>query len=103
MDAEEPGDSWRAPRFLVTRIKAHPSLKRSTVTAGLFVLTTSLAVAQTATPPAAGGLVTTATTRANDMKDWQIARTAKVGLAQAIGTAEMQGDEKGGRAIDADF
>ena len=39
----------------------------------------------------------------SDMKEWQVAKVAKVGLAQALTTAEAQGDEKGGRAIDADF
>jgi uncharacterized membrane protein YkoI len=70
--------------------------KTFAATAGLFLLGTSLAFAQTAT--------TTGTTGdMKDMKEWQVAKTAKVALPQAISTAEMQGEEKGGRAIDADF
>lgn len=70
--------------------------KTFAATAGMFLLGTSLALAQTAT--------TTGTTGdMKDMKEWQVAKTVKVGLPQAISTAEMQGEEKGGRAIDADF
>ncbi|MDP4021690.1 PepSY domain-containing protein [Methylobacterium sp. NEAU 140] len=54
-----------------------------------------------ATPaPAPGAQATKAT---DDMKEWQVAKLAKVNLAQALTTAESQGEEKGGRAIDADF
>jgi uncharacterized membrane protein YkoI len=70
--------------------------KTFAATASLFLLGTSLAFAQTTT--------TTGTTGdMKDMKEWQVAKTAKVALPQAINTAEMQGEEKGGRAIDADF
>ena len=37
------------------------------------------------------------------LKEWQAATTAKVSLPQALSTAEEKGEEKGGRAIDADF
>lgn len=69
-------------------------MKTLTATAGLLLLGGSLALAQT----------TTGTTGdMKDLKEWQVAKTAKITLPQAIGTAEMQGEEKGGRAIDADF
>jgi len=37
----------------------------------------------------------------SDQKEFQLAKTTKVGLAQALTTAEAQGEK--GRAIDADF
>ncbi|MFC6788257.1 PepSY domain-containing protein [Methylobacterium komagatae] len=72
-------------------------LKTFAATAGLLVLGSSLALAQAPaeTTATAGDM--------KDMKEWQVAKTAKIGLPQAITTAEQQGDEKGGRAIDADF
>ncbi|AYO82198.1 PepSY domain-containing protein [Methylobacterium brachiatum] len=66
-------------------------MKRFATAAGLLALSTSLALAQTATQTD------------SNQKEWQVAKVAKVGLAQALTTAESQGDEKGGRAIDADF
>jgi uncharacterized membrane protein YkoI len=70
-----------------------------TAAAGLLALSTSLALAQTPTATPAEP----ATKADANMKEWQVAKVAKVGLAQALTTAESQGDEKGGRAIDADF
>ncbi len=72
-------------------------MKTFAATAGLLVLGSSLALAQAPaeTTATAGDM--------KDMKEWQVAKTAKIGLPQAIATAEQQGDEKGGRAIDADF
>ena len=93
-------------------------LKHLTVSVSLLILGTGLALAQTAAPratapapaptttapPAAGGTATVPPTRADsDLKEWQTAKMAKVALPQAISTAEAQGEEKGGRAIDADF
>jgi uncharacterized membrane protein YkoI len=93
-------------------------MKHTILAAGWLAFSTALASAQTATPgttapaptapaPTAAnpsGPAATGTTKATgDMKEWQVAKLAKVGLAQALGTAESQGDEKGGRAIDADF
>jgi uncharacterized membrane protein YkoI len=84
-------------------------LKHIAVSASLLVLGTGMALAQgaatgnatsNAPPPVTGEPATKA---AGDMKEWQVAKLAKVSLPQAIGTAEAQGDEKGGRAIDADF
>ena len=74
-------------------------ITRLTAAAGLLALSASLAVAQTpAAKPAEP-----ATKADSNLKEWQVAKAAKVGLAQALATAESQGDEKGGRAIDADF
>lgn len=93
-------------------------LKHLTVSVSLLLLGTGLALAQTAAPgttapapaptttapPAAGGTATVPATRADsDLKEWQTAKMAKVALPQALSTAEAQGEEKGGRAIDADF
>lgn len=81
-------------------------LQRLTATLGLLALGTGLALAQTGTPtpPAAGGVTTLPGNSANgDLKEWQLAKVAKVSLLQAIDTAQKQGDEKDGRAIDADF
>jgi uncharacterized membrane protein YkoI len=85
-------------------------LKHLAITAGLLAFGTGLAAAQTGTatgnattnapPPVTGEPATKAS---GDMKEWQVAKMAKISLPQAIGTAEAQGDEKGGRAIDADF
>ncbi|MCJ2073264.1 PepSY domain-containing protein [Methylobacterium sp. J-030] len=72
---------------------------RLTAAAGLLALSTSLAPAQTATATPAEP----ASRADSNLKEWQVAKLAKVGLAQALTTAESQGDEKGGRAIDADF
>ncbi|MER2264677.1 PepSY domain-containing protein [Methylobacterium oxalidis] len=73
-------------------------LTRLATAAGLLALSTGLALAQA---PAATGTTPPASQASSDMKEWQIAKTAKVGLAQALATAESQGDK--GRAIDADF
>lgn len=62
--------------------------KRVTATAALLVLSGGLALAQTGTAD-------------KDKKEWQVAKTAKIGLAQALTTAEAK--VAGGRAIDADF
>ena len=72
-------------------------MKTVAATAGMLVLGSSLALAQAPaeTTGTAGNM--------KDMKEWQVAKIAKIGLPQAITTAEQQGDEKGGRAIDADF
>ncbi|MHC2106505.1 MULTISPECIES: PepSY domain-containing protein [unclassified Methylobacterium] len=74
-------------------------INRLATAAGLLALSTSFALAQTATPAPAQP----ATQTDSSMKEWQVAKVAKVGLAQALTTAQAQGDEKGGRAIDADF
>ena len=74
-------------------------ITRLTAAAGLLALSTSLALAQTPTATPAEP----ASKADSNMKEWQVAKVAKVGLAQALATAESQGDEKGGRAIDADF
>jgi uncharacterized membrane protein YkoI len=91
-------------------------LKHLTITTGLTILGLGVALAQTPAPsttgPSTGNATTTApppatgeaaTKAGDDMKEWQVAKIAKVSLPQAISTAEAQGDEKGGRAIDADF
>lgn len=81
-------------------------LHRLTATIGLLALSTGLALAQTGTPtaPAAGGVATVPANSADsNLKEWQLAKVAKVSLLQAIDTAQKQGDEKDGRAIDADF
>ncbi|MGU3539464.1 PepSY domain-containing protein [Methylobacterium sp. A54F] len=76
-------------------------LKRLATTAGLLALSTGLALAQAPdkTPATTGN--TTASQADKDMKEWQVAKMSKVSLAQALQTAEAQGDK--GRAIDADF
>jgi uncharacterized membrane protein YkoI len=76
-------------------------LKTLASTAGLLVLGTQLALAQSTTPPTTAAPASQEATK--DMKEWQVAKMVKTTLPQAISTAEMQGDEKGGRAIDADF
>ena len=74
-------------------------IHRLAAAAGLLALSTSLALAQTATSTPAEP----ASKADANLKEWQVAKVAKVGLAQALTTAEGQGEEKGGRAIDADF
>lgn len=80
---------------------------RLTAATGLLTLMTGLAAAQnpdlTKNPENTGRAPTaTEATKSNsDLKEWQVAKSAKVDLAQAIATAE--GEEKGGKAIDADF
>ncbi|WP_082494620.1 MULTISPECIES: PepSY domain-containing protein [unclassified Methylobacterium] len=88
-------------------------LKRFAATAGLLALGTGLALAQTTapapaptpgTPSTAGGATNAPAMRTNgDMKEWQAAKVAKVSLTKALMAAEGKGEEKGGRAIDADF
>ena len=94
-------------------------IKRPLAAAGLLALSTALAAAQTASPgatapspvtpvsppapPPSTGAPMPGSQANGDMKDWQVAKMVKVALPQAITTAEAQGDEKGGRAIDADF
>ncbi len=74
-------------------------ITRLTAAAGLLALSASFAVAQTPTATPAEP----ATKADSNLKECQVGQVAKVGLAQALATAESQGDEKGGRAIDADF
>ena len=74
-------------------------IHRFAAAAGLLALSTSFAFAQTTTATPAEP----ASKADSNLKEWQVAKVAKVGLAQALTTAESQGDEKGGRAIDADF
>lgn len=86
-------------------------LTRFATAAGLLALSTGLALAQTPAPsptpaPKAEQPATTGTTPSDaqatkDMKEWQVAKMSKVSLAQALQTAESQGEK--GRAIDADF
>lgn len=82
---------------------------RLTAATGLLALMTGISAAQNpdlTKNPENTGRATSATeaTKSNsDLKEWQVAKSAKVGLAQAIATAEGKGEEKGGRAIDADF
>ncbi|AWN34709.1 PepSY domain-containing protein [Methylobacterium radiodurans] len=96
---------------------------RLTAAAGLLALSAGLAAAQTTTTtpapstttnpdltknPENTGRAPTATeaTKSNDgnLKEWQVAKSAKIGLAQAIATAEAKAeDNEKGKAIDADF
>ncbi len=100
------------------RRKAPAMLKRLTTTPACSCLGTSLAVAQTAAtrttapapaptttaPPAASGTATMPATHADsDMKELADRQDGQGHLPQALTTAEAQGEEKGGRAIDADF
>lgn len=88
-------------------------LKRFAASAGLLALGTGLAFAQTTAPapsptpgmPSTAGGATNAPAKRTDavMKEWQAAKVAKVSLPKALVTAEGKGEEKGGRAIDADF
>ncbi|KQP93780.1 MULTISPECIES: PepSY domain-containing protein [unclassified Methylobacterium] len=76
---------------------------RLAAAAGLFAMSAGLALAQTpattpATGTAAGGTVAKTD---KDLKEYQLAAVSKVTLAQALTTAEKQGEK--GRAIDADF
>lgn len=83
--------------------------------ATLLVLSSGLALAQSggadtnsrptapAAPSATDGSAAPASQANSDMKEWQIAKAAKISLRQALATAESQGEEKGGQAIDADF
>lgn len=76
-----------------------------TTSAILLALSGGLAIAQTTTAPTTPPTGTpTPSSKANDdLKEWQIAKSAKITLPQALTTAEAKGEEKGGRAIDADF
>ncbi|WP_264046110.1 PepSY domain-containing protein [Methylobacterium flocculans] len=82
---------------------------RLAAAASLLALTTGLASAQnpdlTKNPENTGRAptATEATKKDDNLKEWQVAKSAKTSLAQAIATAEGKGEEKGGRAIDADF
>ena len=82
---------------------------RLAAVASLLALSTGLASAQnpdlTKNPENTGRAptATEATKKNDDLKEWQVAKSAKTSLAQAIATAEGKGEEKGGRAIDADF
>jgi uncharacterized membrane protein YkoI len=80
-------------------------LTRFLATAGALALTTGLALAQTTVPtaptaPTAPAPAPTAPAT-GDMKEFEAAKLTKISLAQAITTAEQQGEK--GRAIDADF
>ncbi len=87
------------------------NLLRLTAATGLLALMTGMATAQnpdlTKNPENTGRApsATEATKSNSDLKEWQVAKSAKIGLAQAIATAEgkAEGEEKGGKAIDADF
>jgi uncharacterized membrane protein YkoI len=82
---------------------------RLAAAASLLALTAGAALAQnpdlTKNPENTGraATATEATQKNDNLKEWQVAKSAKTSLAQAIATAEAKGDEKGGRAIDADF
>ena len=78
-------------------------LNRLATTVGILALSTGLALAQTpaAETPAATGTAPSAAQATKDMKEFEAAKLAKVNLAQALQTAESQGEK--GRAIDADF
>jgi uncharacterized membrane protein YkoI len=87
------------------------NILRLTAATGLLALMTGVAAAQnpdlTKNPENTGRApsATEAAKSNSDLKEWQVAKSAKIGLAQAIATAEgkAEGEEKGGRAIDADF
>lgn len=58
------------------------------------------------TNPENTGRAATATRAAetdSDLREYQVAKSARISLAQAIATAESGGGREGGRAIDADF
>ncbi|GJD78402.1 PepSY domain-containing protein [Methylobacterium gregans] len=95
---------------------------RLTAAAGLLALSAGLAAAQTPAPstptpstttnpdltknPENTGRAPSATeaTQDKNLKEWQVAKSAKIGLAQAIATAEGKAeDNEKGKAIDADF
>ena len=68
--------------------------------AGFLALSTGLVLAQTPAPKT--DMTKTDMTKTDkDMKEYQLAAVSKVTLAQALTTAEQQGEK--GRAIDADF
>ncbi|MCJ2032947.1 PepSY domain-containing protein [Methylobacterium sp. J-068] len=75
-------------------------LTRFATAAGLLALSTGLALAQAPTTPATP---TPTAVADKDAKEFKVALVAKTSLTQAIATAEAKGEEKGGRAIDADF
>ena len=64
-------------------------INRLATAAGLLALSTSLALAQTATPAPAQP----ATQTDSSMKEWQVAKVAKVGLAQARSEERRVGKE----------
>ncbi|KQP30030.1 peptidase M4 [Methylobacterium sp. Leaf104] len=80
-------------------------MHRLAAAAGLLAMSSGLALAQTPAPKTE--TTKTDTTRTDmaksekDMKEYQVAAASKVSLAQALTTAEQQGEK--GRAIDADF
>ncbi|GJE26305.1 PepSY domain-containing protein [Methylobacterium organophilum] len=75
-------------------------MKRLTLATAALALSTGLAAA--AEQPAGDRPATTgATQTGKDLKEFQAAALAKTSLAQALTTAESQGDK--GRAIEADF
>jgi uncharacterized membrane protein YkoI len=82
---------------------------RIAAAASLLALTAGAALAQnpdlTKNPENTGraATATEATQKNDNLKEWQVAKSAKTSLATAIATAEAKGEEKGGRAIDADF
>ncbi|MBY0299894.1 MAG: PepSY domain-containing protein [Methylobacterium sp.] len=84
-------------------------LTRTTCAAALLALTAGFATAQTTAPqtapqptaPAPTAPAAPAARTDNAMKEIDAAKAAKIGLAQALATAESQGGQ--GRAIDADF
>ena len=62
-------------------------IHRLAAAAGLLALSTSFAVAQTPTATPAEP----ASKADSNLKEWQVAKVAKVGLAQALTTAEGAG------------
>jgi uncharacterized membrane protein YkoI len=85
-------------------------LTRTTCAAALLALTAGFATAQTTAPqttapqptaPAPTAPAAPAARTDNAMNEIDAAKAAKIGLAQALATAESQGGQ--GRAIDADF
>jgi uncharacterized membrane protein YkoI len=73
-------------------------MHRLAAAAGFLALSTGLVLAQT---PAAKMDAKMDAKTDKDMKEYQVAAVSKVTLAQALTTAEQQGEK--GRAIDADF
>jgi len=86
-----------------------PIAMRLAATLGLFAFMAGPASAQNpdlTTNPENTGRAATATRAAetdSDLREYQVAKSARVSLAQAVSTAESGGGRKGGRAIDADF
>ena len=80
-------------------------MHRLAAAAGFLALSTGLVLAQTPAPKT--DMTKTDMTKSDmtktdkDMKEYQLAAVSKVTLAQALTTAEQQGEK--GRAIDADF